>query len=389
MSVADVLDRAYIDDGGDREKCGEPLTSNDDSSLLEWRAFHPLFEEDGIVDQTVGYFKFSLQNGSDVLIHQEPRLAARIDSRGQCASNLADLGASITEQTSATGAVVWDSSVVVARLLDEASTSNPSYPAPSKTAASEDYVALTTSAFGDISERTVIELGSGAGFLSVVCWHLGARSVVASERNELMPLLVRNLRNNCRSNRDSRQCQAATESDKLTEVFFSEDDVSTAGSRSIQALPYMWGEPLPKEFTEIGTNFVVPCGVEASLPGGALSAKPPQGLLVLAVDCIYDEGAVLPLLDSVYKLLKLKKVYFVKGAATEAGYETALCCLEHTPAALVAVDSSYKRPKALDLFLSSLGEKGLTANEVSTSHLIGKEHYRESVRIWKVELCHT
>jgi len=151
----------------------------------------------------------------------------------------------------------------------------------------------------------------------------------------------------------------------------------------------MWGEPLPKEFTEIVTNFVVPCGVEASLPGGALSAKPPQGLLVLAVDCIYDEGAVLPLLDSVYKLLKLKKVYFVKGAAAEAGYEAALCCLEHTPAALVAVDSSYKRPKALDLFLGSLGEKGLTANEVSTSHLIGKEHYRESVRIWKVELCHT
>jgi hypothetical protein len=335
----------------------EPVVNPKDD-VLEWRAFRPLFEEEGIVDQTQGVFEFPFQSGGMLRIHQDPRLVARLD---QSALSSTDIGASVTEQSSATGAVVWDSSVVVARFLESVCCPrDPNNVPDSKMVESDDLLSLC----GDMSERRVMELGSGTGFLAAACWRLGAASVVASEREELMPLLARNIAENC-----SNQCTTAQgQPDGGTD-----NNTDNNGDRPISASQYMWGEPLSEDILRV-------------LKDRRSSVR--SSLLVLAVDCIYDEGAVAPLLDSIGSLLRLEGIReqgdeegssFSHESRAEGPVQPSL----RPSIALVAVDSSYKRPKALALFLRSLPEKGLAAAEVSTSHLSFEEQ-RVSVRIWAV-----
>ena len=48
-----------------------------------------------------------------------------------------------------------------------------------------------------VAGRSVLELGAGLGLASIVCAHLGAAEVIASDRPEFMELIQRNIDRNC------------------------------------------------------------------------------------------------------------------------------------------------------------------------------------------------
>jgi len=74
---------------------------------------------------------------------------------------------------------VWNSGVLLTRLLDELALANPSF----------------------FEGRTVLELGCGAGLASVAAARLGASSVIATDANrEVLDLARRNIERNDASN---------------------------------------------------------------------------------------------------------------------------------------------------------------------------------------------
>lgn len=48
-----------------------------------------------------------------------------------------------------------------------------------------------------VTGRSVLELGAGLGLASIVCAHLGAAQVTATDRPEFMELIQRNVDRNC------------------------------------------------------------------------------------------------------------------------------------------------------------------------------------------------
>ena len=56
---------------------------------------------------------------------------------------------------------------------------------------------LVQAAGSIVTGRSVLELGAGLGLASIVCAHLGAAEVIASDRPEFMELLQRNVDRNC------------------------------------------------------------------------------------------------------------------------------------------------------------------------------------------------
>ena len=217
-------------------------TDPNEEEVLAWRSFRPIFEEDPLVDQKAPSFDYTFRDGNVVTIFQEPRLAARLDG-GNLEADTRTLG-SHTEASSATGAVVWDSSVVVGRYLEDASTSDP--------------CALATQAPFDVRGLNVVELGAGCGLLSALVWRLGAAKVVATERLELLPLLARNM---------AACCSVAMNS----EVEKQSPPV---------VVEYMWG--------------------------GDVGPWANRCDLILAIDLIYDIEAVEPLISSISLLLAAK-----------------------------------------------------------------------------------
>ena len=265
--------------------CGDATSDCETEEKLCLRSMRPLFDEEGIVDQTKGIFEFECaRGGPTICIEQLPRLAARLDSADLPVVQV--IGSSITEAYSATGAVVWDSTICVSRFLEAEKEADRFC----------------------VRDRSVFELGSGAGLLTCVAWALGASQVIATERPELIRLLRRNVEMNCHE-------QSGTVAPIVT--------------------PHMWGETIEPEF------------------------KYPD--IILAVDCIYDEESVPLLLDSI----------------------CALVSDDRAQSVLVAVDESYKRPKALVLFMASLEPRGLRAVALPTNHLLPTDR-RESIRLWSL-----
>jgi hypothetical protein len=295
----------------------------EEASILEWRSFRPLFEEESIVDQKVSVFTHTLENGSVICINQNPSLASRDD-----------VGSSI-ESASATGAVLWDSSVVVARFLEASSLSDMT---PNL---GEDFCDLNRLSIetGRLQGKQIVELGSGTGFLACVCHFLGAMTVVASEREELMPLLLSNINDNrfgnAGSSQSGRNCL-----------------------NNISATPFMWGDPLPIEFVDV--------------------ARASHPLMIVAIDCVYDEEAVSPLLDSICEIFANVEKFEMRG---EPGFDQRTFASDVS--ALVAVDATYNRPRAWRKFMEMLSERGLSATELSLGHM-RPDHRRESVRLWRI-----
>ena len=254
------------------------MTSMVDEAIA-WRRLRPLFEEEALGDHSAEAIAFDLLSGEQLVIRQEPRRAARLER-----APAQHLGCA-TEAASATGATVWDSAHVVCRYLE----ARPSA----------------------VRGRRVVELGAGAGLVSCVAWRLGAASVVATERPEMLALLRANCEANCPSADGAR--------------------------RAVRVHAHMWGGE----------------GADALAAGGVDT--------ILAVDCVYDQGAVEPLMQSIAQLMRFSP------RAT----------------ALVAVDEQYRRPHAALLFMSLLAQYHLSAVPVSMEGLDSR-HRRDSVSVWAV-----
>ena len=402
-----------------------------DEEVLSWRSFRPLFEEEGIVNQRAPTFAYRFRDGSTLAIAQDPRLAARLAPNAEGSSGggeevsgapfpLTNVDAgtlgSATEATSVTGAVVWDSSVVVCRLLEAgvaAGDRRRNRPGNSGTGCGKEKSSMNISEdcewfeWFDVRDGggvDVVELGAGCGLVSCCAWRLGAASVTATERPELIGLLGANIDANCGAS------SGGGGSGYDGRARSGDETVQVRAPPAVEA--HMWGGPLPPwaPSSDIGlvggrgdgerdgsgddSDQGDDCGNGSG--NGSASQGGRRRLLVLAVDCIYDEGAVAPLLTSIAALLRrgaragagpseASGASGASGGSSASGGSRAGGCgsnggsgvsrvgggwaAEARPrCALVAVDRSYRRPVALAAFEAALAGFGLKAAEV---HLAG------------------
>lgn len=154
-----------------RQATAGAATTSDaaDAQAVAQLGLQPLFSEERFTDPTAEEVVVRLARNVELRLTQQPVLAARITpfTGVNHSSGLSELG-SATEADSATGAVSWDSWVVLADLVQ-----------------------------GRVQGKSVVELGAGCGGLSCALWRFGAGPVVATERRELLPLLRHNLEANC------------------------------------------------------------------------------------------------------------------------------------------------------------------------------------------------
>lgn len=271
-------------------------TENSTNEAVSWRQFRPLFEE-SFVNQTSETFEYTLMRASHetmkLTFEQIPRLAARVD--GDIPLNDATIGCE-TEASSATGAVIWDSSLVVARFLE---FSNHQKENKYK-----------------VRGKKCFELGAGCGLLSCVLWHLGA-NIVASERSEILPLLNRNIKTNC--------CDIIN--DQAIDI-----------SPEVKVINYMWGDD-----------------IDPQSHGGPFD-------MILAIDCIYDESAA----EILFESLKLLTNHWLSSCKV-----------------IIGVDESYKRPLALNKFMSLVESADLVPIEISLIDNV--DDCPETVKLWSIE----
>lgn len=83
-----------------------------------------------------------------------------------------------------TGMAVWNSGLVLTRIIQEISTQNPTW----------------------FSNQQIMELGCGTGLVSIVCHRLGAKSVLATDGN---PDVVANAKRNLEMNKCDKENAAA------------------------------------------------------------------------------------------------------------------------------------------------------------------------------------
>ena len=336
-----------------------------EEEAMRLRSLRPMFEDVALVDQTAASYDFRCRNGTIITVAQQPRLAARLE--GDVAAETVGLG-SPTEASSATGAVVWDSTVVAARVLEhhtmmftpnDSGSSSSSSSSVSSSSSSSTNAAQTSYSRNplNVTGKAVFELGAGCGLLSAVMWHLGAARVTSSERPELLPLLTENLHEAC-------SLPAASQG--------GGDAEDTAGSERLlpRAVPHLWGGPLPRsneqgdQHKEDGASAKAPASQEHCNANEAATYD-----LVVAVDCVYDEASVSPLLTTMCSL--------GVGRRHQANSKRTV--------GLVAIDSAYKRPKARTTFFDFLTEFGLQATEVSGVDVACGEDYRETVGLWLID----
>ena len=315
---------------------GASTDEEDAVDALALRRLHSLFEEERFTDAGADEAAVSLGEGAEHLqfnFRQWPRLAARLGDQPTAADP--HLGCP-TEQMSATGATVWDSSVVVAAYLAHQQRLNDAARVGAGAGTTADDVAAADGGLARdaVRGRCCVELGAGCGVVSSLLWRLGAGSVVAAERLEIIPLLELNLEANCKAQHLASGSGEAT-------------TAATTTAAPPMAVPHMWGESVTPLLE--ATN----------------DRRGPD--LLLAVDCIYDEAAVAPLLSSLCRLGAGDS-----GSSAERRVET-----------VVAVDESYRRPAALALFMASLEERGLRAEPVAEGAL-HPDIRRESVRIYRL-----
>jgi len=188
--------------------------------------------------------------------------------------------------------------------------------------------------------------------VSCAAWHIGASAVAATDRAEVLPLLRANVEANC--------VAAASASTRAPVVVVAQ----------------MWGEALGPELA----SFAAPGGGLSLSSTAVVAASVETPLLVFAVDCIYDESAVAPLLQTLRALLRPsrpKPPPLLHGAGAQA-----------EAVALVACDEAYKRPAALEAFCRGLAEAGLAARALGTGHLAASDR-RDSIRLWCVKAATT
>ena len=239
------VDNGVGENGGENQ---EQALQDAAKEALQLRKLQSIFDEAPLVDQTVADFNFTLRtcNSEEVQlrIQQSPLLAARLGDTNECSAKEA-IGPCSTEVESATGAVVWDSTVVLARLVEQA-------------AHSESLSSLC------VVGRHCVELGAGCGLLSCVAWHCGAASVLASDRQEILSILEKNCRENCAC----RDLKAP-----------------------ISVVAHMWGDPIE---CLLGPSVVI--------DGNGTRDKQRPSWIIFAVDCLYDVEAVASLLTTISRL---------------------------------------------------------------------------------------
>ena len=211
------------------------MSTVDDASLAsssdeDCRQLRGLFDDEPLIDQTQEYVEFPLGNDIVVRARQRPRQAAKSlsdSNSGQWANS--------TDSTATTGAVVWDgTAAMVAALVNEPEI---------------------------VLGKAVVELGCGLGAAGCAAAHLGADTVLLSDRETLRELAEETITLNCCSSR---------------QVTFTEL-VWRADSETVQPVDAMPAEE---------------------------AVKSKIADVVLACDCIYYRSAIVPLLDTCARLLR-------------------------------------------------------------------------------------
>ena len=142
------VDNGVGENGGENQ---EQALQDAAKEALQLRKLQSIFDEAPLVDQTVADFNFTIRtcNSEEVSlrIQQSPLLAARLGGTNECSAKEA-IGPCSTEVESATGAVVWDSTVVLARLVEQAAHSE-------------------SLSFISVEGRHCVELGAGCGLAKI------------------------------------------------------------------------------------------------------------------------------------------------------------------------------------------------------------------------------
>jgi len=135
------------------------MSSESDSDDLDLADLRSLLDEPTLVTKRHGYedYRFSVTPAIEIVIHQE------LERRSKGLEEVTDG----TEAISATGAVIWDTSVVISKYFS-----------------SQEEV--------DWNGKRVFELGAGCGLCSITLGSLGA-NVIATDRNEMLSPLRRNV----------------------------------------------------------------------------------------------------------------------------------------------------------------------------------------------------
>lgn len=177
----------------------------EDAETLSWRRLKPITDDDTCTDPSAECIEFVLgSTGESLRIRQDPQLAARLGTHN---SVLGDPGCP-TEADSATGATVWDTSVLVAKFLEEE--------------CADDEEAF----------ESILELGSGTGLLGCVLQRLcPTSSIICTDREEILPLLRENLSNNCAASKDGNS------------------------SSAVNVMPYMWGDSVQPILDAFGRDY--------------------------------------------------------------------------------------------------------------------------------------
>lgn len=140
--------------------------------------------------------------GDRITIKQDPQLAARIGVKTLTADPECP-----TEVCSATGATLWDTSVVVAHFLEEECQDDE-----------------------DLFE-SILELGSGTGLLGCVMKRLcPSASIICTDREEILPILRENIARNG-------------------------DAVAEGETPAVLAMPYMWGDSVQPILDAFGRDY--------------------------------------------------------------------------------------------------------------------------------------
>lgn len=147
-----------------------------------WRGLRDLFEEGNFADHTADSFALALDGNRQLVLKQEPRLASRTGGTYSSDQSRDGAGEGSTEYESATGACVWDSSIVCSKYLERIAQESP-WP-----------------------WKRVLELGAGCGLAGITAKAVSPSdtSVLCTDRDEILPLLKLNVSNNHTEESDIR-----------------------------------------------------------------------------------------------------------------------------------------------------------------------------------------
>jgi protein-lysine N-methyltransferase EEF2KMT len=196
-----------------------------------------------------------------------------------------------------------------------------------------------------VAGRSVLELGAGTGFLSVLCArHLGARFVAATDGD---PAVVRGLRENVLRNGLGEGGGGGGGGDDET------NDASGGGKGPVVARTLLWGPDLQDqaEAREVW---------EEKRDGEGASPRRRHFDLVLGADIVRIASLLCSLFFSLYLMialtwLPLATTQIYEKTATEALVEALRCLLDMYPQPRILLSNALRFPDVFETFRRGCG----------------------------------